>query len=503
VGANGSVTATGGASGNPVIFSSNTPAVCTVSGTNGSTVTGVSAGTCTIAANQAGNANYNAAPQVTQSIVIDMANQPTLTATAVATTLTVGSTTNLGSSGGSGTGAVSFGSSNGNCTVSGSVLTAAAVGSCIITATKAADTNYNVATSDGLSITVNAAPLTDQTITFGTAPAVAVGGTGTVSATGGASGNAVVFTSTTTGVCTVSGTNGSTVTGVAAGTCTIAANQAGNASYNAAPQVTLSFSVGAAVVTVAKPYDLNGDGKPDLIWRHSTNGNTYFWYMNGDVLASDAFFGSVPPSWEIVGVADFNGDGKNDVVWRNTANGDLYVWYLDNGVFVSDAFLGNVPPPWKIQGIADFNGDSKPDLLWRNADSGSAFIWYMNNASFITDQLLFNIDPVWKVEAIADLNFDGKPDLIFRNTVSGLSFVWYTTSTGNVTSLTTSAFIYGIDPVWQVVQTADYNGDGKPDFVFRNSSTGLVFVWYADGTTLQGSAFITQIDPVWEIAPRP
>ncbi|MBC7625243.1 MAG: beta-propeller fold lactonase family protein, partial [Aeromicrobium sp.] len=77
-----------------------------------------------------------------------------------------------------------------------------------------------------------------QAISFGTAPEIAVGGTGTVSATGGASGNAVTFTSTTTGVCTVSGTNGSTVTGVTAGTCTIAATQASNTNYAAASQVT-------------------------------------------------------------------------------------------------------------------------------------------------------------------------------------------------------------------------------------------------------------------------
>ncbi|MBL8524417.1 MAG: Ig-like domain repeat protein [Betaproteobacteria bacterium] len=56
-------------SGLAVSFGSLTPAVCTVSGT---TVTIVATGsnTCTIAANQAGNGNYNAAPQVTQSFSI-------------------------------------------------------------------------------------------------------------------------------------------------------------------------------------------------------------------------------------------------------------------------------------------------------------------------------------------------------------------------------------------------------------------------------------------------
>ena len=57
--------ATGGGSGNDVVFSSTTTAVCTVSG---STVTFRAAGTCRIAANQAGDADYDAAPTVTQSI---------------------------------------------------------------------------------------------------------------------------------------------------------------------------------------------------------------------------------------------------------------------------------------------------------------------------------------------------------------------------------------------------------------------------------------------------
>lgn len=59
---------------------------------------------------------------------------------------------------------------------------------------------------------------------------LAVGGTTTASAAG-TSGLAASFTSSTAGVCSVSG---STVTGIAAGACSIASNQAGNANYNAA-----------------------------------------------------------------------------------------------------------------------------------------------------------------------------------------------------------------------------------------------------------------------------
>ena len=62
------LSATGGASGNPVVFSV-LSGPGTVSGTNGTTLTFTGTGTVVVAANQAGSALYAAAPQVTQSIV--------------------------------------------------------------------------------------------------------------------------------------------------------------------------------------------------------------------------------------------------------------------------------------------------------------------------------------------------------------------------------------------------------------------------------------------------
>jgi hypothetical protein len=72
-------------------------------------------------------------------------------------------------------------------------------------------------------------------ITYGTSPA----GLGAISP----SGLTVLFTSATSGVCTVSGT---TVTIVSAGTCTINANQVGDANYQAASQVSQSFTIAKA-----------------------------------------------------------------------------------------------------------------------------------------------------------------------------------------------------------------------------------------------------------------
>ena len=48
-------------------FTSGSTGVCTSGGTNGSVFTFVGNGTCIVDANQAGNGNYNAAPQVQQT----------------------------------------------------------------------------------------------------------------------------------------------------------------------------------------------------------------------------------------------------------------------------------------------------------------------------------------------------------------------------------------------------------------------------------------------------
>lgn len=82
-----------------------------------------------------------------------------------------------------------------------------------------------------------------QTVTFGAAPTVVVGGTGSASATSDGDG-AISYTSTTLSVCTVDASTG-VVTGVAAGTanCTIQADAAATVNW-AAGTSTQTFDIG-------------------------------------------------------------------------------------------------------------------------------------------------------------------------------------------------------------------------------------------------------------------
>jgi hypothetical protein len=124
-------------------------------------------------------------------------------------------------------------------------------GRCVIDANQAGNARYQPAPQAQQIITVNAIA---QSISF-TAPAAgSVDGSALLSATGGGSGNPVVFSvdsSSGTGVCSVSGPNGTTVSYTAAGRCVIDANQAGNARYQPAPQAQQTITVNSPPSSVS------------------------------------------------------------------------------------------------------------------------------------------------------------------------------------------------------------------------------------------------------------
>jgi len=136
----------------------------------------------------------------------------------------------LSTTGGTGTGAVSYAVTAGapNCSVSGTTVTGVGVGPCTITATKATDANYLQATA---TVDINVSKANQAPLTATASPAsIAFNGTTTLGATGGSNAGAVTFTVTAgMDVCTVTG---NVLTGVDVGSCTVTATRAADALYN-------------------------------------------------------------------------------------------------------------------------------------------------------------------------------------------------------------------------------------------------------------------------------
>lgn len=216
------------------------------------------------------------------------------------------------------------------------------------------------------------------------------------------------------------------------GTCTVIMTQARS--------VTATFNVHQAPVH----RDFNGDGKTDILWRH-TSGSLYVWLLNGTGVIGTGFVGgAVSTNWQIVGVGDFNGDGQDDLLWRHTS-GSLYIWLLNGTSVIGTGSPGGAPPDWHIAGVGDFNGDGKADILWWHT-SGLVYEWLLNGTGVI--------------------------------------------GTGSPGSASTD---------WTVVEVGDFNGDGQADILWRHTS-GLVYAWLLDGASVIGTGFVgSPVGTDWQI----
>ncbi len=212
----------------------------------------------------------NGAPiSFTLAATINSQQQAPLIATASPSTIAFGGTSTLTTTGGSGTGAVTYAVTAGanSCSVIGNTLTGIGAGSCIVTATKAADANFNAITAT-IAVTVNRV---NQAALIATASpnTIAFGGTSTLTTTGG-SGSGVVIYVVTAGsdFCSIS-ESALTATGV--GTCTVTATKAADANYyaatatvevvvNRANQATLTATATPASIPLTRTAALSATG---------------------------------------------------------------------------------------------------------------------------------------------------------------------------------------------------------------------------------------------------
>lgn len=251
-----------------------------------------------------------------------------------------------------------------------------------------------------------------------------------------------------------------------------------NANGTLQPAVTSSSYYYAGTVAAA---DFDGDGILDLVPPDPSG--LYLMHGNGDgtfrVGSSFEFFGASSAA-----AADVNGDGHADVIASaGSAMPEVRVYLgAGNGTFQAPQVYGVVSYGIRFL-LADFDGDGHRDLVvaqQRNPATG--FLTILSGApagTFVGEHYVGDAPGAVRRHfppIAGDFNGDGRPDLVALNTSTGTWAAQLMAANGTVTeaaSFTDSGTSYA---------AADFNHDGKMDLLFGANGSAQCVRGNGDGT---------------------
>ncbi|SRR6266540_454289 len=97
---------------------------------------------------------------------------------------------------------------------------------------------------------------------------------------------------------------------------------------------------------------------------------------------------------------------------------------------------------------------------------------------------------------VADFNGDGKPDYVLRNAATRQTAIWYL----NNNVFVGSAYGPALPASWRLASVADFNRDSHPDYGLFNPGTDATSIWYLSGPTFIGNANGPTLPSGWELA---
>lgn len=236
--------------------------------------------------------------------------------------------------------------------------------------------------------------------------------------------------------------------------------------------------------------DLNGDGRVDLVDNGSTAG-LHVRYSNADgTFQAPVLVGTSSSRANNFALVDLNGDGRKDLVATraSTTTPNVYVSLNTGTGFGAVAGLGMSGYSPSVILVGDFNADTRPDLL---IPATSTYIFYFLQSatpgvfpgtySSYSSNTLNNAT----FGRVADFNKDGRPDYVLATAAAyqvAIHSGGAVTGSGHsaITPQTSVASPSGTS--FRSLEVGDLNSDTNPDIVLRTTGTGGVYA-LGNGTT--------------------
>jgi hypothetical protein len=97
----------------------------------------------------------------------------------------------------------------------------------------------------------------------------------------------------------------------------------------------------------------------------------------------------------------------------------------------------------------------------------------------------------------SDFNGDRKPDIIWRNASTGDVYVWFMDGDAR----TGGSYLPAVqERDWKIAGMADFNQDRIVDILWRNETTGDNYVWYMIGNSHTGGDYLPRLGKNWKVA---
>ena len=90
---------------------------------------------------------------------------------------------------------------------------------------------------------------------------------------------------------------------------------------------------------------------------------------------------------------------------------------------------------------------------------------------------------------------DGKSDILWQNSSTGQVYIWLM----NGTSIKSAGSAGGVTSDWVIKEMGDCDGDGMADILWRNSITGQTYIWLMNGTSVKSAGSAGGAALVWKI----
>lgn len=198
---------------------------------------------------------------------------------------------------------------------------------------------------------------------------------------------------------------------------------------------------------------------------------------------------------------DFDGNGISDILFQNLADSanPLGAWMNADKTQWNGA-LGPAPKSdWTVYGAYDFTGSGVCDIMFRSkrADTQYAVGYYEDGDVTQFRTMGWGVTAEWELADVGDFNGSGRADILWKNSSNGYLGLWMD-GTDQWVALPASNLGSG----QSLIGMGDVNGDGKDDILIN--SNGVLGYWDITGilddtsSTPEWNAFGIHVGNEWE-----